>query len=204
VTDHKPNDELPKDLLDDAEFVALIEQDMRDQDAKEADDELQKKRLWQRLEKDIQPTPEPARRRMIWPWIVAALALLGLIPLFQNQKNQEQDQWKSGASLAPVETTSLGVEREEDDHLKVTFSFAATAPAYLALVQGTEPFTVLWEGPRPDATSWSFPEAETRSSRVCAIMGRDEADLVRKLTLIRELKEIPADAACGDLPPLAP
>jgi hypothetical protein len=200
VTDHKPNDELPKDLIDDAEFVALIEQEMRDQEAAKAGDELQEKRLWQRLEKDIKPTAKPVRR-VIWPWIVAAIALLGLIPLFQNQ---EQDQLKSGPPSTVAGTSSLMVEHEEDDHLKVTFSFAADAPAYLALVQGTEPFTVLWDGPRPDATSWSFPEAEKRSRRVCAIFGVDEADVTRKVSVIRELKEMPADAPCSELPSLAP
>jgi hypothetical protein len=196
VTEHKNHDELPKELINDAEFVALIEQEMREGGEKLAEDELQKKRLWQRLEGSIGQPATPARSRTYWPWALAAALLLGLIPLFQNK---EQDQYKGGESGPPKEAGILSLEAENGG-LKASLSPATEAQSFVALFWASEPFEVLWQGPRPSG-SWSVPTVSLRPGRICAITGRDESEITRKINLIRELKEVPDDAPCQAVQP---
>lgn len=196
MTEQKNHDELPKELINDAEFVALIEQEMREGGEKLAEDELQKKRLWQRLQGSIGQPAAPARSRPYWPWALAAAVLLGLIPLFQNK---EQDQYKSGESGPSEEVGTLSLEAENGG-LKASLSPAAEAQSFVALMWASEPFEVLWQGPRPSGT-WSIPLDSLRPGRICAITGKNEAEITKKIHLIRELKEVPDDAPCQAVQP---
>ncbi|WP_141735050.1 hypothetical protein [Oligoflexus tunisiensis] len=196
MTDQKTPD-LPKDLINDAEFVALIEQEMREQNADISDDELQKKRLWQRLEADIGSTASPVKKHRYWPWALAAALLLGLVPWLQNQR--QQDQWKGGESKPGLPANALTLTRDANQ-IKASLSETASEYRFLALVWATEPFHVLWQGPTPTGI-WTFELNESRQGRVCAILADDEAQLTQKINIIRELKEVPVDAPCSEVTP---
>jgi hypothetical protein len=192
VTVDQKNEPIPKDLINDAEFVALMEAEMRDAQADTPPDELAQKRLWQRLETST-GTAATKPGRKLWPWAVAAALALGLLPLLQNQ---DQDQFKSGQESAPKTSTQLSVTADKD---AFTISYTGVEAGFLALVEDKEPYEVLWLRNGPSG-SWSVPKSELQTSRVCAITGQDITDITQKLNIIRELRQLPTDAPCLTFP----
>lgn len=193
MTDDKKIEPLPKDLISDAEFVALMEAEMRDSKADAPTDELAQKRLWQRLEASTgtaAPTPKPARR--LWPWALAAALALGLLPFLQKK---EDDQFKGGQETAKT-SVQLSVAPDKDAY---TISYSGAEAGFLALVEDKEPYDVLWLRNGPSG-SWTIPKSEVHTSRVCAITGQDITDITKKLNVIRELRQLPGDAPCLTFP----
>ena len=191
MTDQKTPEPLPKDLISDAEFVALMEAEMRD--AAAPADEVAQKRLWQRLEASTGAAASPKSGRRLWPWALAAAFALGLLPLIQNK---ETDQFKSGQESGAKAGVQLTVTQGKDAY---TISYKDSLTGFLALVEDKEPYDVLWLRNGPSG-SWTVPKTEMRAGRVCAIAGQDIGDITKKLNLIRELKQLPADAPCLSFP----
>jgi hypothetical protein len=192
VTDDKTIEPLPKDLMSDAEFVALMEAEMRDTDSNAPSDELAQKRLWQRLEASTGAAPSKPGRRL-WPWAVAAALALGLLPLLQNK---DTDQFKSGQESPTQTKIQLSVAADKD---VFTISYSGVDEGFLALVEDKEPYEVLWLRNGPSG-SWTIPKSEVRTSRVCVIPGQDITDITKKLNVIRELRQLPDDAPCLTFP----
>lgn len=193
MTDDKKMEPLPKDLISDAEFVALMEAEMRDAEAKVPTDELAQKRLWQRLEASTGAAPKPARR--LWPWALAAALALGLLPFLQ--KNDE-DQFKGGQESTQT-SIQLAVTMDKDVY---TVTYSGADEGFLALVEAKEPYDVLWLR-NGSSGSWSIPKSEVDVTRACAITGQDITDVTKKLNIIRELRQLPADAPCLTFPETA-
>jgi hypothetical protein len=189
VTDDKKIEPLPKDLINDAEFVALMEAEMRDAGADAPTDELAQKRLWQRLEASTKS------ERRLWPWALAAALALGLLPFLQKK---DEDQFKGGQESTKT-GIQLAVTLDEDSY---TISYSGAEAGFLALVESKEPYDVLWLRNGPSG-SWSIPKSEVHSSRACAITGQDITDITKKLNVIRELGQLPADAPCLTFPEAA-
>ena len=191
MTDDKKMEPLPKDLISDAEFVALMEAEMRDAEAKAPTDELAQKRLWQRLEAST--APKPGRR--LWPWALAAALALGLLPFLQKK---DEDQFKGGQESTKT-SVQLSVTVDKDAY---TVSYSGADEGFLALVEAKEPYDVLWLRNGPSG-SWSIPKTEVNTTRACAITGQDITDVTKKLNIIRELRQLPADAPCLTFPEAA-
>ncbi len=188
MTDHKPTDELPKELINDAEFVALIEQELQAEKG-QGENDIQKQRLWQRLEESLPAAAAPQPKRAYWPWALAAAVLLALIPLLPRK---EQDQYKGG------ETDSQPAElilKEESATIKARLVPFPPEQNYLALITDAEPFSVLWQGVGSKG-DWLVPRDQLQAGRLCAITGKDPADITEKVNIIKSLNQIPSDTPC--------
>ncbi|HET9240153.1 MAG TPA: hypothetical protein VFO10_23015 [Oligoflexus sp.] len=193
MTDHKKPEDLPKDLISDAEFVALLEAEMRDAETDAPTDEIAQKRLWQRLEASTGAEARKAGRKL-WPWAVAAALALGLLLPFLQEK--DADQFKSGQQGAPKAGVELSLTMDKDDYI---ISYKGSDAEFLALVDSKEPHDVLWLRNGPSG-SWTIPKSEVNTSRACAIGGEDITDITKKLNIIRELKQLPTDVPCLTFP----
>lgn len=194
-----------RQLLEDAEFCALIERDFAQQ--AEPGNELSQKRVWQRLEQSLAITKEepgiiknPSSGRnwhpLFWLLPMAAALLFGLLPLVQKQAQQE-DQWKGGTNSPLPEQLNLQLIVTESQKL---IRIDSPAPAFALLYVPEAPdYRIVWQGELNPQQPLEWALSSQGFKRLCLLKNADQAALLKQYQWIKDLATVPEDARCLSL-----
>ena len=186
--------ELDRSLLDDDEFVKLIEREASEQLVTE--DHVSQQRVWKRLQSS---QSKPLRRSKVtfaWAAAAAAALLVGISSQFLLKKPLPEDQFKSGGRSTKNSPMDLQLSLENGDlRIAITLRSAATS-AFALLSDAATPY-VIWQGVE-GAWPGSLVLPDT-NLRVCLVQARTSEDLQKKLSIIAEIKQLPSDSVCKEI-----